>query len=82
MRVFLPHWLHQEMEKSICNRFGLTVEDDNPNSASIRFLIDGADIDDPSSYERIVYMFDGHDNASVEHARERWKFHKDSDKRT
>ncbi|MEO1143664.1 MAG: DNA polymerase III subunit chi, partial [Pseudomonadota bacterium] len=37
------------------------------------------DIDDPSPYERIVYMFDGHDNTSVEHARERWKFHKDGD---
>lgn len=55
----------------------LTIENDNPNEAKIRFLVDGAEIEDASSYDRVVYMFDGHDNSAVEHARERWKFHKD-----
>ena len=56
----------------------LTTQDDNPNGAKIRFLSSGAQIDDPSEYDRIVYMFDGHDNEAVEHARGRWKFHKDA----
>jgi len=55
----------------------LTAENDNPNAAQIRFLVDGAEIDEIDSYERVVYMFDGHDNSAVEHARTRWKFHKD-----
>ncbi len=54
----------------------LTCEDDNPNDAKIRFLSGGAQIDELSYYDRIVYMFDGHDNDAVEHARTRWKFHK------
>jgi DNA polymerase-3 subunit chi len=56
----------------------LTAEDDNPNDAKIRFLNGGAQLDDPSAYDRIVYMFDGHDNEAVEHARSRWKFHKEA----
>jgi len=57
----------------------LTLENDTPNEAEIRFLVDGAEIEDPSDYTRVVYLFDGHDNASVEHARERWKFHKEQE---
>jgi len=57
----------------------LTTENDNPNSANIRFLVDGADLDETDKYERLVYMFDGHDNTAVEHARARWKFHKDQE---
>ncbi len=56
----------------------LTTQDENPNDAKIRFLTDGAQIDDPSAYDRIVYMFDGHNNEAVEHARARWKFHKEA----
>jgi len=55
----------------------LTIDNDNPNEAKIRFLVDGAEIEDASNYDRVVYMFDGHDNSAVEHARGRWKFHKD-----
>lgn len=55
----------------------LTTGDENPNQAKIRFFSGGAHLDDPSAYDRIVYMFDGHDNEAVEHARGRWKFHKD-----
>lgn len=56
----------------------LTTEDDNPNKANIRFLVDGSEVDELTDYERVVYMFDGHDNSSVEHARARWKFHKEN----
>ena len=51
----------------------LTVKDHNPNGASVRFLVDGADLGDLSSYERVVFMFDGHDAAQLEGARSHWK---------
>jgi len=54
----------------------LTVGDDNPNSAAIRFLVESAQLSDTSPYERVVYMFDGLDNEAVEQARNCWKQHK------
>ena len=39
----------------------LTTGTGNPNGATVRFLVDGADLADASSYERLVVMFDGHD---------------------
>lgn len=60
----------------------LTMQDDNPNEAKIRFLTGGAQIDEPSEYDRIVYMFDGHNNEAVEHARARWKLHKDASEKS
>ncbi|MEM9330236.1 MAG: DNA polymerase III subunit chi [Pseudomonadota bacterium] len=73
---FIPHGSARDGTEAM-QPVWLTAEGDNPNAANIRFLIDGAEIDSPADYERIVYMFDGHDNISVEHARGRWKFHKD-----
>ncbi|MEM9278590.1 MAG: DNA polymerase III subunit chi [Pseudomonadota bacterium] len=72
---FLPHGSIRDGTERL-QTVWLTTDDDNPNHAKIRFLVNGCGIDDPSDYDRIVYMFDGHDNASVEHARDRWKFHK------
>ena len=51
----------------------LTMESANPNGAAIRFLVDGAPIPDVSTYERTVFVFDGHDQAQVEGARAQWK---------
>ena len=51
----------------------LTTTDANPNGAQIRFLVDGAAPPDLSAYERAVFLFDGHDAAQVEAAREHWK---------
>ena len=56
----------------------LTTEQDNPNEANIRFLVDGAVPSDLAGYERAVYMFDGHDNDAVLQARERWKIEKEA----
>ena len=58
--------------------FYLTSDDDNPNSAAVRFLVDGAETDELAGYERIVYLFDGHDEAAVARAREQWKAARDS----
>ena len=51
----------------------MTTEDSNPNGAAVRFLVDGAELGTHTGYERVVYMFDGHDAGAVAHARERWK---------
>jgi len=51
----------------------LTVQDDNPNAANVRFLIDGAAVpQDVAAYERIVLLFDGEDPDALAAARERW----------
>lgn len=51
----------------------LTVTAGNANGAQVRFLVDGAEAPDLSSYERAVFMFDGHDDDQLRRARESWK---------
>ena len=51
----------------------LTTTDTNPNGASVRFLVDGAQPGDLSPYVRAIFMFDGHDEGQVEDARRHWK---------
>lgn len=51
----------------------LTTGDGNQNDAQIRFLVDGAQPPDLGAYERAVFLFDGHDTAQVESARQHWK---------
>lgn len=51
----------------------LTTTDANPNNASVRFLVDGAESPALDAYERVVFMFDGYDNAQLEGARAQWK---------
>ena len=50
----------------------LTDDEDNPNDAAVRFLVDGASVVDASRYARVVYVFDGHDENAVAQAREAW----------
>ena len=51
----------------------LTTGAANGNNAEIRFIVDGAAPPDIAAYERAVFMFDGHDAAQLEAAREHWK---------
>lgn len=51
----------------------LTTEDDNPNQAGVRFIVDGAVASSFSGYARVVYLFDGHDAEAVATARQQWK---------
>ena len=69
---FLPHGTWREPEAA-AQPVLLTVNEDNPNQANVRFLIDGAPVPpDAESYQRIVLMFDGEDEEAVAAARERW----------
>jgi DNA polymerase-3 subunit chi len=69
---FLPHgtWREEEArEQPIL----LTVHDDNPNGATVRFLLDGVALPaDVAAYDRIVLLFDGEDPDAVDAARARW----------
>jgi DNA polymerase-3 subunit chi len=69
---FLPHgtWRDAEAREQPVL---LTVNDDNPNGATVRFLLDGAPVPaDATGYERIVLLFDGADPDAVDAARARW----------
>jgi len=70
---FLPHGTWREAQASD-QPILLTIHDNNPNHAEIRFLLDGAPVPaDAESYERIVLLFDGADPDAVAAARERWR---------
>jgi DNA polymerase-3 subunit chi len=51
----------------------LTSEADNPNAATVRFLVDGAAPASFAGYDRIVLMFDGRDPDALAAARGHWK---------
>ena len=40
--------------------------------AAVRFLVDGATLDDAAPYTRVVHIFDGHDDGAVARARAAW----------
>jgi DNA polymerase-3 subunit chi len=69
---FLPHGTWRE-GKAREQPILLTVHDDNPNGATVRFLLDGVALPaDVAAYDRIVLLFDGEDPDAVDAARARW----------
>ena len=69
---FLPHGTKRDGNPTQQPVY-LTMLEENPNGATVRFLVDGAEIPDLTAYARIVYMFEGRDAAAVARAREQWK---------
>lgn len=69
---FLPHGLDKDPFPEL-QPILLTAGPANPNRATVRFVIDGAAPPDLDGYERVVFMFDGHDQTQVEGARGHWK---------
>ena len=66
---FLPHGTWREADAA-AQPVLLTVNDDNPNGATVRFLIDGAPVPaDAGAYQRIVLVFNGEDEDAVAAAR-------------
>ena len=69
---FLPHGTWRERDAA-AQPVLLTVNDGNPNAASVRFLIDGAPVPaDAEAYQRIVLLFNGEDEDAVAAARSAW----------
>ena len=70
---FLPHGTYKESaaaEQPVL----LTINDDNPNGAAIRFLLDGSPVPpDAAAYDRVVLLFDGEDPDALEAARSHWR---------
>jgi DNA polymerase III subunit chi len=68
---FLPHGTFRDAtaaEQPVL----LTLDDRNPNGATVRFLIDRAAVpEEITGYERIVVLFDGEDDEAVTEARQR-----------
>ena len=69
---FLPHGIAGEAtdpDQPILIAMG----EENPNAANVRFFVDRAVPPSAEGYERIVYMFSGHDPEAVTEARVAWK---------
>jgi DNA polymerase III subunit chi len=69
---FLPHGTKADGPASDQPVY-LTHEADNPNGATVRFLVEGAAPAVFTGYDRIVLMFDGRDPDALAAARGHWK---------
>jgi DNA polymerase-3 subunit chi len=75
---FLPHGTKADGPADQQPVF-LTADNGNPNGASVRFLVDGADPEagdwagELASYQRVVLIFEGGDADAVLAARAHWK---------
>jgi DNA polymerase-3 subunit chi len=69
---FLPHGTKRDGALA-AQPVWLTVADDNPNAATVRFLVDGAPLPALDGYERVVCIFDGNDAAALDDARSAWR---------
>lgn len=68
---FLPHGTASDGTPAAQPVY-LTDEEDNPNEAAVRFLVDGAMLADAAPYARVVYLLDGRDPDAVAQARAVW----------
>jgi DNA polymerase-3 subunit chi len=69
---FLPHGSARDGNPS-AQPIWLTDRDENPNGATILFLVDGAEAADIGAFARGIDMFDGNDESAVAAARTRWR---------
>jgi DNA polymerase-3 subunit chi len=68
---FLPHGTAKDGAVERQPVF-LTSGPENPNGASVRFLVDGAEIERFAGYQRIVLLFEGRDEEARARARQGW----------
>jgi DNA polymerase-3 subunit chi len=69
---FLPHGTWRDAEAAQ-QPILLTINDHNPNKATVRFLVEGAPMpENIALYERVVLLFDGEDPDALDAARARW----------
>ena len=70
---FLPHGIARGEDGDAAQPVLLTSGGENPNGAAIRFFVDRATPRDLEGYERLVYIFNGHDPDAVTEARDIWR---------
>jgi len=78
---FLPHGIAGDAadpEQAVL----IAIGGENPNAANVRFFVDRAVPQSSDGYQRIVYMFSGHDPDAVSEAREAWKALRDGNELT
>ena len=78
---FLPHGISGEAtdpDQPVL----ITAGDGNANGAQVRFFVDRAVPQTGAGYQRIVYLFSGHDPDAVGEAREAWKALRDGNELT
>lgn len=69
---FLPHARAGGSEDAL-QPVLITTRRHNPNSAQVRFFVDRAVPQSGEGYQRIVFMFSGHDPDAVTEARAAWR---------
>ncbi len=70
--AFLPHGTVDDGAADK-HPIALTLDEANPNEASVVFLLDDVDEPNPSRYARVVRIFNGRDEVSLSKAREAWR---------
>lgn len=77
---FIPHGSKKDGFSEIQPIF-LSSDGNNPNNATLLFVVDDADINmvNISDFERIFYIFDGNSEFSLNKARNFWKILKNTD---
>lgn len=70
---FLPHAVATGGEDDAIQPVLLTNGKNNPNTANVRFYVDRATPSAGQDYERLVYIFNGHDPDAVTEARGIWR---------
>ena len=70
--AFLPHGTQRD-GASDRQPIYLTTGDETPNSAAVRFLVDGANAASFDGLARAVFLFDGNDPDALAKARADWK---------
>lgn len=69
---FLPHGTARDGNPE-AQPIWLSERAENPNGATILFVVDGVEADDLGEFPRCCDLFDGNDPAAVERARARWR---------
>lgn len=70
---FLPHGMASGDQFDAHHPVVIVADATNPNGANVRFFVDRAVPQSAAGYERIVYMFSGHDPDAVTEARAAWR---------
>ena len=76
-RSFLPHGNARDGSAEQ-QPIWLTAMDENPNGATVLFLVDGARSYNVAGFDLVCEVFDGNDSDALAGARERWREYRDS----